>query len=203
VKIQLEAAGMCHSDQQPGHGRHPRWAASPSSADMKGAGIVTEVWARGRGLAPPATTLLLSFIPSCGKCPSCQAGLRNLCDIGAGLLNGAAVSDGTFRIKAKNDTPVFPMTLLGTFSPYMVVHKSSVVKIDPSIPFRCWPAWSAAASPPATARPPAPQTSGQGQDVAIVGVGGGRHVGATGRGQRGRPLHLRHRPSGMEARSGA
>ena len=27
------------------------------------------------------------------------------------------------------------MTLLGTFSPYMVVHKSSVVKIDPSIPF--------------------------------------------------------------------
>src|SRR5260370_4563219 len=60
--------------------------------------------------------------------------MRNLCDLGAGLLNGAAVSDGTFRIQARGQN-VFPMTLLGTFSPYMVVHRSSVVKIDPSVPF--------------------------------------------------------------------
>ena len=46
-----------------------------------------------------------------------------------------AVSDGTNRVHAADGTPVIPMTLLGTFSPYMVVHKSSVVKIDPSIPF--------------------------------------------------------------------
>src|SRR5260370_27738360 len=60
--------------------------------------------------------------------------MRNLCDLGAGLLNGAAVSDGTFRIQARGQN-VYPMTLLGTFSPYMVVHRSSVVKIDPSVPF--------------------------------------------------------------------
>ena len=60
--------------------------------------------------------------------------MRNLCDLGAGLLGGAAVSDGTHRIQPRASR-VFPMTLLGTFSPYMVVHKSSVVKIDPSIPF--------------------------------------------------------------------
>ena len=59
--------------------------------------------------------------------------MRNLCDLGAGLLGGAAVSDGTFRIQARGQN-VYPMTLLGTFSPYMVVHRSSVVKIDPSIP---------------------------------------------------------------------
>jgi S-(hydroxymethyl)glutathione dehydrogenase/alcohol dehydrogenase len=114
--------------------------------------------------------VVLSFIPSCGKCPSCQAGLRNLCDLGAGLLGGQAVSDGTFRIQAKGQ-PVFPMTLLGTFSPYMVVHKSSVVKIDPSIPFEvaCLVGCGVttgygSATRTANIRP--------GEDVAIFGVGG-------------------------------
>jgi S-(hydroxymethyl)glutathione dehydrogenase/alcohol dehydrogenase len=63
------------------------------------------------------------------------------------------------------------MTLLGTFSPYMVVHKSSVVKIDPSIPFEvaCLVGCGVttgygSATRTADIRP--------GQDVAIVGVGG-------------------------------
>ena len=96
--------------------------------------------------------------------------MRNLCDLGAGLLGGAAVSDGTFRITARGQN-VFPMTLLGTFSPYMVVHRSSVVKIDPSIPFEvaclvgCGVTTGYGSSVhTAKVRP--------GEDVAIVGVGG-------------------------------
>jgi S-(hydroxymethyl)glutathione dehydrogenase/alcohol dehydrogenase len=169
VKIQLEAAGMCHSDRHLVTGAIPM-GGFPVLGGHEGAGIVTEVGPGVEDFAP-GDHVVLSFIPSCGKCPSCQAGLRNLCDIGAGLLNGAAVSDGTFRIKAKNDTPVFPMTLLGTFSPYMVVHKSSVVKIDPSIPFEvaCLVGCGVttgygSATRTADIRP--------GQDVAIVGVGG-------------------------------
>ena len=66
---------------------------------------------------------------------------------------------------------LFPMTLLGTFSPYMVVHRSSVVKIDPSIPFEvaCLVGCGVttgygSAVRTADIRP--------GQDVAVVGVGG-------------------------------
>ena len=53
----------------------------------EGAGIVTEV---GPGVEDieVGDHVVLSFIPSCGRCPSCQAGLRNLCDLGAGLLGG-------------------------------------------------------------------------------------------------------------------
>jgi S-(hydroxymethyl)glutathione dehydrogenase/alcohol dehydrogenase len=51
------------------------------------------------------------------------------------LLQGEAVSDHTFRIHTANGQPVYPMTLLGTFSPYMVVHEASAVKIDKDIPF--------------------------------------------------------------------
>ena len=100
-----------------------------------GGGLGVQVGPGVEGIEP-GDHVVLSFIPSCGACPSCQAGLRNLCDLGMYLLTGTAVSDGTNRIHAvKNGQPVLPMTLLGTFSPYMVVHKSSVVKIDPSIPF--------------------------------------------------------------------
>jgi S-(hydroxymethyl)glutathione dehydrogenase / alcohol dehydrogenase len=168
VKIQMEASGMCHSDHHLVTGGIPMMGF-PVLGGHEGAGIVTEV---GEGVedVKPGDHVVLSFIPSCGKCPSCQAGLRNLCDLGAGLLGGMAISDNTHRIHAKGQ-PVFPMTLLGTFSPYMVVHESSVVKIDPSIPFEvaCLVGCGVttgygSATHTAQIKP--------GEDVAIVGVGG-------------------------------
>jgi len=168
VKIQMEASGMCHSDHHLVTGGIPM-AGFPVLGGHEGAGIVTEVGPGVEDVAP-GDHVVLSFIPSCGACPSCQAGMRNLCDLGAGLLNGAAVSDGTFRIQARGQN-VFPMTLLGTFSPYMVVHKSSVVKIDPSVPFEvaCLVGCGVTTGYGSATR------SGDirpGEDVAIVGIGG-------------------------------
>lgn len=168
VKIQMEAAGMCRSDHHLVTGDIPM-AGFPVLGGHEGAGIVTEV---GPGVDEfaPGDHVVLAFIPSCGKCPSCQAGMRNLCDLGAGLLAGESVTDGSFRIQARGQN-VYPMTLLGTFSPYMVVHRSSVVKIDPSVPFEvaCLVGCGVttgygSAVRTADVRP--------GDDVAIVGLGG-------------------------------
>lgn len=168
VKIQMEAAGMCRSDHHLVTGDIPM-AGFPVLGGHEGAGIVTEV---GPGVDDFASGdhVVLAFIPSCGKCPSCQAGMRNLCDLGAGLLAGESVTDGSFRIQARGQN-VYPMTLLGTFSPYMVVHRSSVVKIDPSVPFEvaCLVGCGVttgygSAVRTADVRP--------GDDVAIVGLGG-------------------------------
>lgn len=168
VKIQMEAAGMCRSDHHLVTGDIPM-AGFPVLGGHEGAGIVTEV---GPGVDDfaPGDHVVLAFIPSCGKCPSCQAGMRNLCDLGAGLLAGESVTDGSFRIQARGQN-VYPMTLLGTFSPYMVVHRSSVVKIDQSVPFEvaCLVGCGVttgygSAVRTADVRP--------GDDVAIVGLGG-------------------------------
>ncbi|MBV9090182.1 MAG: NDMA-dependent alcohol dehydrogenase [Mycobacteriaceae bacterium] len=168
VKIRMEAAGMCHSDHHLVTGGIPM-AGFPVLGGHEGAGVITEVGPGVEDLAP-GDHVVLSFIPSCGTCRSCQAGLRNLCDLGALLLNGASVSDGSFRIQAKGHN-VYPMTLLGTFAPWMVVHKASVVKIDPSIPFEvaCLVGCGVttgygSATRAADVRP--------GDDVAVVGVGG-------------------------------
>jgi len=168
VKVQLEASGMCHSDLHLVTGGVPM-AGFPVLGGHEGAGIITEI---GDGVEDLAVGdhVVLSFIPACGRCSSCQQGLRNLCDVGAGALLGTAVSDGTFRIQARGHN-VYPMALLGAFSPYVVVHHTSVVKIDPSVPFEaacivgCGVTTGyGSATRSAAVRP--------GEDVAIVGVGG-------------------------------
>src|SRR6185312_8387427 len=71
VKIQMEASGMCHSDHHLVTGDIPM-AGFPVLGGHEGAGIVTEV---GPGVEDisPGDHVVLSFIPSCGACPSCQA----------------------------------------------------------------------------------------------------------------------------------
>lgn len=168
VKVQLEASGMCHSDHHLVTGGIPM-AGFPVLGGHEGAGIITEVAPGVEDLAV-GDHVVLSFVPACGKCPSCQVGLRNLCDVGAGALFGASVSDGSFRVQARGQN-VYPMALLGTFSPYVVVHRTSVVKIDSSIPFEvacvvgCGVTTGyGSATHTAQVRP--------GEDVAIVGIGG-------------------------------
>jgi S-(hydroxymethyl)glutathione dehydrogenase/alcohol dehydrogenase len=168
VQIRMEAAGMCHSDHHLVTGAIPM-AGFPVLGGHEGAGVITKLGPDVEGLAV-GDHVVLSFVPSCGKCPACQAGLRNLCDVGAGAVLGASVSDGSFRVQAKG-RDVYPMCLLGTFAPYAVVHQTSVVKIDPTIPFdvACVVGCGVttgygSATKSAQVKP--------GDDVAIVGVGG-------------------------------
>lgn len=168
VKVALEAAGLCHSDHHLLTGDIPT-AAYPILGGHEGAGIITEVGPGVEGLAI-GDHIVLSFIPACGKCPACQAGMRNLCDLGMGLLSGASVSDGSFRVQAKGQN-VIPMSLVGTFSPYVVVHETSVVKIDPTIPFEvaCLVGCGVTTGYGSSVRS---AKVGPGDDVAIIGVGG-------------------------------
>ncbi len=167
VQIRLHAAGMCHSDYHLVNGNTPM--PLPALGGHEGAGVVTKVGKNVTGLAE-GDHVILAFIPSCGHCQPCLKGFRSLCDRGAVLLGGKAISDGTSRVHA-GSAEVAPMNLLGTFAPYMTVHKDSVVKIDESVPFEtaaimgcAVPTGFGSATNVADVQP--------GETVVVVGIGG-------------------------------
>lgn len=168
VQIRMEAAGMCHSDHHIVTGATP-FPSFPVLGGHEGAGVVTKVGPNTKRLKV-GDHVVLSFIPACGSCDPCTQGHSNLCDLGMGLLTGQSISDGSYRIQARGQN-VIPMSLLGTFSPYMTVHEYSAVKIDEHIPFEVaalvgcgvTTGWGSATNV-AQVRP--------GDSVAIVGVGG-------------------------------
>jgi len=142
VKVKLAASGLCHSDEHLVTGDmvlDPEIAAMlgisqlPVIGGHEGAGEVVEV-------GPGVTTLkegdhvVLSFIPSCGRCPSCARGRQHLCDLGAVLLAGRQISDLTARHHSKDGKDLGTMCCTGTFAPYTVVNEATCIKIDDWIP---------------------------------------------------------------------
>ena len=131
VQVQLAASGLCHSDEHLVTGGTPV-AFYPVIGGHEGSGVVTKVGPGVTGLQE-GDHVVTAFIPACGQCVPCSKGMQNLCDLGASLLAGTSISDGSYRVQARGKD-VIPMCLLGTFSPYITVHQASVVKIEPDVP---------------------------------------------------------------------
>lgn len=129
VLVRLAATGLCHSDEHLVTGDLP--IPLPVVGGHEGAGTVIEC---GVGVDEFAEgdSVILTFLPSCGRCSYCARGMGNLCELGAALMMGPQL-DGTYRFHARGED-VGQMCLLGTFSEYTVVPKSSLVKIDGGIP---------------------------------------------------------------------
>ena len=82
VLVKLSAAGLCHSDYHLITGDIP--VPFPVIGGHEGAGVVAGV---GPGVTDVAEgdSVVLSFLPACGKCSYCARGMTNLCDLGAAL----------------------------------------------------------------------------------------------------------------------
>jgi S-(hydroxymethyl)glutathione dehydrogenase/alcohol dehydrogenase len=126
VLIELHASGMCHSDDHIVTGDMP--FRLPCIGGHEGAGVVIETGAGVRDLAP-GDHVVFSFMPSCGRCPSCATGHQGLCDLGAKLYKGRQISDGTARHHARGED-LATACGIGSFAYHTVAHESSVVKID-------------------------------------------------------------------------
>ncbi|OBJ79321.1 alcohol dehydrogenase [Mycobacterium gordonae] len=126
VMVRLTASGLCHSDDHLITGDMPMQL--PVVGGHEGAGVVVEV---GPGVTEVAEgdSVVLSFIPACGRCEPCARGMSNLCVLGAAIIAGPQL-DGTFRFHAKGQG-LGQMCVLGTFSEYTVVPMASVIKVDP------------------------------------------------------------------------
>lgn len=142
VLVQWQAAGMCHSDEHLVTGdmvipEEVRVSLGlpdtfPIIGGHEGAGVVVEV-GPGVTTVQPGDHVAASFIPACGRCSWCVTGRTNLCDLGAAVFAPGQISDGTDRHHI-GDKGIGTIAKLGTFAEHSVIHESSAVKVDPSLP---------------------------------------------------------------------
>jgi NDMA-dependent alcohol dehydrogenase len=130
VLVRLAASGLCHSDEHVRIGDLPM-EALPAIGGHEGAGIVEAVGPEVHSVAE-GDHVVLSWIPSCGRCKWCASGRTNLCVLGAGVQVGLQ-QDGTSRHHVRGQDARL-MCMLGTFAPHTVVNENSVIKIDDDIP---------------------------------------------------------------------
>ena len=168
VLVRMEAAGLCHCDHQVSTGSLPT-GGFPVLGGHEGSGVVVGVGRDVRDISV-GQHVVLSSVPSCGQCTYCSAGHPLTCVRASQLPSGRAISDSSFRVRARG-RDVYPFALLGAFSPYAVVHRTSVIPVDPDIPFdiACLLSCSIATGWGAVTRAAGVRP---GDDVVVIGLGG-------------------------------
>src|SRR5882724_4263494 len=76
VAVRMEAAGVCHSDRSVLDGTIP--FPTPVVCGHEGAGVVEEVGAAVKGVAP-GDHVVVSTLASCGRCAACASGRPTHC----------------------------------------------------------------------------------------------------------------------------
>ena len=128
VLVKLAASGVCHSDLHyiKGDREHPL----PVVLGHEGAGIVEEV-----GLdvtyAKPGDHVVLSFVPTCGRCSYCVEGKYNLCEMRQRL--GGNLLDGTKRLR-KGQQEIHHFNGVSSYGDYAVVPEDSLVLVREDAP---------------------------------------------------------------------
>jgi S-(hydroxymethyl)glutathione dehydrogenase/alcohol dehydrogenase len=94
VMIKIGACGVCHSDLSATNGTIP--LPPPVVLGHEAAGTIAEL---GEGVTDLAVgdTVVISWIPVCGKCRYCVMGKPQLCDVSAKAT--VTLPDGTSRYK--------------------------------------------------------------------------------------------------------
>jgi alcohol dehydrogenase/S-(hydroxymethyl)glutathione dehydrogenase/alcohol dehydrogenase len=131
VLVCVKAVGLCRTDLHVMRGER-RVAMTPMVLGHEAAGIVEAVGRDIQGVSV-GDHVVLTFIPSCGRCRWCQRGLHHLCAEGPRITQGPQL-DGTFRRRDASGAPAGAFCMIGAFAERTVVDQASVVVIDRDIP---------------------------------------------------------------------
>ena len=167
VLVRVMGAGLCHSDLSSIDNSRPR--SLPTIPGHEGSGIVASV---GRGVADLAEGdhVVFVFVPSCGVCRNCIRGRPNVCMKWPGLRAKGVLLTGGQRL-FKDGKAIAHYSGISCFAEYAVVARSSLVKIDKSVPLVDAAMFGCAVQTGAGA---ALNTAGvkPGDIIAVVGLGG-------------------------------
>src|SRR3974390_3119573 len=131
VLVRLAAVGLCRTDYHVIRGER-RVAMRPMVLGHEAAGIVEQIGAAVEGIKP-YDHVVLTFIPACGICRWCRAGLHHLCAEGPRITHGPQL-DGTYRRRDHAGIAVGAFCMIGAFAERTVVDQASVVVIDNDVP---------------------------------------------------------------------
>lgn len=131
VLVHLKASGVCHSDWHNVTG--DQMSNLPMVYGHEGSGVVEAVGPEVHHVKP-GDHVVMSYLPSCGKCKWCTLGFTNLCDSAENNLKGPQLLDGTYRMHNGRGQDIGQFLFISTFSEYTVVPADSVVKIHEGYP---------------------------------------------------------------------
>jgi alcohol dehydrogenase len=130
VLVRLRAAGICHSDLNAIDGTAA--TRCPAVLGHEGAGVVEAV---GDGVdIAPGTPVLLSWLPSCGRCEECLRELPHLCTTAWQAMAAGGLLDGATRL-SRDGEPVFHYCFLSTFAERAVVPARCCIPMPDDVPF--------------------------------------------------------------------
>jgi alcohol dehydrogenase len=165
--VEIEAAGLCHSDLSTIEGIRPR--PLPLVPGHEAAGIVRGL---GKGVedVEVGDHVVMVFVMSCGVCADCVGGRPNLCAASARAKAQGTLIAGGHRMHLDGQ-PINHAAGISCFAEYAVVSRNSVVVIDRDVPledaalFGCAVITGVGAVVNTAAMPP-------GATMAVVGLGG-------------------------------
>jgi S-(hydroxymethyl)glutathione dehydrogenase / alcohol dehydrogenase len=130
VLVRLAASGVCHSDWNVISGATPN--PLPAVLGHEGAGVVEEV---GEGVESLAAGdhVVLSWLPSCGRCFYCRQGRPVLCDVAMADMFRGTLPGGALRL-SQDGAPLYHYSYLSAFAERCVVPEGCCVAIRKDAP---------------------------------------------------------------------
>jgi S-(hydroxymethyl)glutathione dehydrogenase/alcohol dehydrogenase len=123
VRVDLQAAGVCHSDVSVIDGTIP--FPTPVVLGHEGTGIVAEIGAAVTGLSV-GDHVVISTLSNCGACAACESGRPTHCRESIGKMSAP------FR---QGERKVLQFANIGAFSEQTVVKARQAVAISKEVPF--------------------------------------------------------------------
>jgi S-(hydroxymethyl)glutathione dehydrogenase / alcohol dehydrogenase len=131
VLVKIAASGLCASDLNAVDGKRAL-APFPVVLGHEAAGVVAST---GPGVTRlnVGEAVVLSIVPSCGRCPACVRGRPNYCQTAGDAMNRGSLLDGSTRL-SRHGKPLHHFLTVSSFAQYAVVPESGAVAIDARMP---------------------------------------------------------------------
>jgi Zn-dependent alcohol dehydrogenase len=130
VLVKVGAAGVCRSDLHFQKGE--AIIALPAVLGHEGSGTVVSV-GDGVTLVKPGDRVILSFVPNCGHCPSCETGRPHLCDEHARTTG--KLFDNTSRLHTQAGQDLAHMGKVACFADHAVVPEAGCIPAPAGLDF--------------------------------------------------------------------